>query len=182
VGANQEEDTKVKGQHTLENMQKILDKFIVKYVLCAKCKYPECAFEIRKTELYAVCNACGTNKKLDTAHKAGKQMMKDIPNFYSANPEFKGKTNKAVNDHMKLQEEQKDQKMKKATKTDEDAKLQAIRRAEDLERDGGEVNVLDAVSMALDAPEIENEIQSMDAFLTEADRTCEELLTYVRHL
>jgi len=37
-------------------------------------------------------------------------------------------------------------------KPDEDLKLQAIRRAENLERDGGEVNVLDAVSMALDAP------------------------------
>jgi len=41
---------------------------------------------------------------------------------------------------------------------------------------------LDAVSLALDAPEIENEIQSMDAFLIEAERSCEELLTYVRHL
>jgi len=124
----------------------------MKYVLCAKCKYPECAFEIRNKDLIAVCNACGTNKKLDTAHKAGKQMMKDIPNFYSANPEFKGKTNKAVNDHIKLQEEQKDQKKKMTAKPDEDLKLQAIRRAENLERDGGEVNVLDAVSMALDAP------------------------------
>ena len=29
-------------------------------------------------------------------------MIKDIPNFYSANPEFKGKTNKAADDHKKL--------------------------------------------------------------------------------
>ena len=79
-----------------------------------------------------MCNACGTQKKLDTTHKAGKQMMKDIPNFYSANHEFKGKTNKAVNDHMKLQEEQKDQKKKKPAKAgqaEEEEKLEAIQRA-----------------------------------------------------
>lgn len=54
--------------------------------------------------------------------------MKDIPNFYSANPEFKGKTNKAVNDHMKLQEEQKDQKKKKPKvgQAEEEEKQEAI--------------------------------------------------------
>ena len=36
--------------------------------------------------------------------------------------------------------------------------------------------------MTLDSPEIENEILNMDAFLNDAERTCEELLTYVRHL
>ncbi len=98
-------------------------------MLCGKCKYPECAFEVKNKDLLSMCNACGTQKKLDTTHKAGKQMMKDIPNFYSANPEFKGKTNKAVNDHMKLQEEQKDQKKKKPAKAgqaEEEEKLEAI--------------------------------------------------------
>ena len=42
--------------------------------------------------------------------------------------------------------------------------------------------MLDAVAMTLDAPEIESEILNMEVFLNEAERTCEELLTYVRHL
>lgn len=28
---------------------------------------------------------------MDTTHKAGKQLLKEIPNFYAANPEFRGK-------------------------------------------------------------------------------------------
>jgi len=72
VGANQEQDTIIKGLHTLENLANLLDKFIHKYVLCGKCKYPEVALEIGKKDLLAICNACGFQKKLDATHKAGK--------------------------------------------------------------------------------------------------------------
>ena len=68
-----------------------MDKFIVKYVLCVKCKYPEVKFEGQKKKLVATCNACGTQKELDTQHKAGKQLLKDIDTFYKNNPEFQGK-------------------------------------------------------------------------------------------
>jgi hypothetical protein len=44
------------------------------------------------------CNACGCERKLDCTHKAGKQLLKDIPTFYSANPEFRGKGNKVATD------------------------------------------------------------------------------------
>lgn len=70
----------------------MLDKFIIKYVLCNKCKYPEVAYvEQGKKDLLAICNACGAQRKLDTMHKAGKQLLKEMPTFYAANPEFKGK-------------------------------------------------------------------------------------------
>lgn len=105
VGANQEQDTIVKGSHQLDALAKLLDKFIHKYVLCGKCKYPECAFEVQKKDILASCNACGFQKKLDNAHKAGKQLHKDIPTFYSANPEFRGKTNKAAEGLDKMKEE-----------------------------------------------------------------------------
>lgn len=85
----------MKGSHTLEDLSKLLDKFIARYVLCGKCKYPECAFELQKKNLMSRCNACGNERMLDTQHKAGKQMVKDMPTFYSANPEFKVRVNKA---------------------------------------------------------------------------------------
>jgi hypothetical protein len=69
----------------------LLDKFIAKYVLCGKCKYPEVAHNAQKKELVAICNACGYAKKMDVMHKAGKQLFKDIPNYYKNNPEFRGK-------------------------------------------------------------------------------------------
>jgi hypothetical protein len=46
---------------------------------------------MKKGDVMSTCNACGKKVKLDTLHKAGKQLAKDIPNFYALNPEFKGK-------------------------------------------------------------------------------------------
>lgn len=63
--------------------------------------------EPQKKDLLAICNACGFQKKLDSTHKAGKQLMKDVPNFYQANPEFKGKTNKAAVELGKMAQQQK---------------------------------------------------------------------------
>ena len=98
VGANSEGTSIIKGTHTEADLAERLDKFIIKYVLCSKCKYPEIAHEVQKKDLVAVCNACGSSKKLDSQHKAGKQLMKEIPTFYSANPEFKGKQKTAENE------------------------------------------------------------------------------------
>lgn len=72
VGANQEQTSIVKGDHKYSDLLRLLDKFIIKYVLCGKCNYPECAFEVQKKDLLSTCNACGYSKKLDTLHKAGK--------------------------------------------------------------------------------------------------------------
>lgn len=92
VGANQEQTSIVKGQHSAESLQKLLDKFIAKYVLCGRCNYPEVYHEVDKKDLLGICNACSFSKKLDTTHKAGKTLLKDIPNFYKANPDFNKRT------------------------------------------------------------------------------------------
>jgi len=85
----------VKGSHTPVDLAKLLDKFIIRYVLCSKCKYPEVAFEVQKKKLMGTCNACGFQRELDNTHKAGKQMIKDMPTFYTANPEFRKKAHAA---------------------------------------------------------------------------------------
>ena len=89
VGANSEGTTIVKGQHVLGDLEKHLNKFIMKYVCCSKCKLPEITHEVNKKNLVGVCRSCGTtNSKMDNVHKAGKQLIKDIPTYYAANPEF----------------------------------------------------------------------------------------------
>lgn len=73
VGANAEGTTIVKGQHTLPDLARHLDKFIMKYVCCKKCKLPEITHEVVKKNLIGVCRSCGnTDSKMDTMHKAGK--------------------------------------------------------------------------------------------------------------
>ena len=89
LGANSEGTTIVKGQHNMGDMARHLDKFIMKYVCCKNCKLPEITHEVNKKNLIGICRSCGTtNNSMDTIHKAGKQLHKDIPNYYKANPEF----------------------------------------------------------------------------------------------
>lgn len=61
----------------------------MKYVCCKKCKLPEITHEVVKKNLIGICRSCGTtDNKMDTMHKAGKQLHKDIQTYYQANPEF----------------------------------------------------------------------------------------------
>jgi translation initiation factor 5 len=113
VGSSHVSDSIITGSHKYEDLLKLLDKFIIKYAICSNCKYPEIAYDVQKKDVTAKCNACGSTRKLDTLHKAGKQLLKDIPTFYSANPEFRGKTGKAANELSKMQETQKDTRSKK---------------------------------------------------------------------
>ena len=73
VGANNEGTTIVKGTHTLQDLERHLNKFIMKYVCCKKCKLPEITHEVNKKNLIGVCRSCGTtDSKMDNVHKAGK--------------------------------------------------------------------------------------------------------------
>jgi len=61
----------------------------LKWVCCKNCKLPEITHQVKKKALVGVCRACGTtDSSMDTLHKAGKQLHKDIPTYYQANPEF----------------------------------------------------------------------------------------------
>jgi len=45
-------------------------------------------------QLSGTCNACGNKQKLDNTHKAGKQLLKDIPNMKAT--EFRPAKGQAV--------------------------------------------------------------------------------------
>lgn len=84
-------------------------------------------------------------------------MLKDIPNFYQANPEFKGKTGKDAKAISSMQEEAKIEKrnrklQKEQQQIEEDEEALLAERAAELERDGGEINVLDAAQLTLSDP------------------------------
>ena len=59
----------VNGAHDQQEMQKLLDKFLDKYVLCYKCKLPELDMAVTKGLIHAKCAACGWSGNLDNAHK-----------------------------------------------------------------------------------------------------------------
>jgi translation initiation factor 5 len=66
VGANMEKTSIIKGTHTYNDMLEKLDKYIVRYVICKKCKYPELVRHIEgKNDLKSKCNSCGTTNTHD---------------------------------------------------------------------------------------------------------------------
>lgn len=83
--------------------------------------------------------------------------MKDVPNFYQANPEFKGKTNKASTELGKMADKQKaDQtgKLKQATSEDNEEEKAQLERVQKIISEGGEINVLDAKQVDIDSDEM----------------------------
>lgn len=121
----------------------------------------------------STCNACGSKRKLDTLHKAGKQLIKEIPNFYKLNPEFKGKVSNVKLDTTEEQKDTKPQKKKKSKNQDaeEEAevteKMTAKKKVEDIIEKGGEINILDSRKLELNSDDINEAISQIDEFVTE---------------
>jgi translation initiation factor 5 len=51
LGTSKEGKSIIKGDHKNEDLIKILDKFIEKYLICGKCKLPETSLLATKREL-----------------------------------------------------------------------------------------------------------------------------------
>lgn len=178
VGANQEQTSIIKGQHTYEALLKLLDKFIHLYVLCKKCGYPEQYMIVEKKDLTAICNACGASRKLDTIHKAGKQLLKDVPNFYANNPEFKGKASKAPSASAAIGEAEGKKKKKRSKKGEEiveetkeevvaDKKKKKKKEATENVEQNAEADALNSEVMALNSEDIKESIEQLRIALSE---------------
>ena len=74
----------INGNHKVEQMQELLDKFIKKYVLCPKCLLPEIHGKIKitkKNEIKATCRSCGFVGKLDSQHYFATYIRSHPPPF-----------------------------------------------------------------------------------------------------
>merc|ERR1712217_988622 len=69
----------VTGHRGTKEMQDSLDKFIQKYVLCAKCRLPEIDLAVKKEVVVAKCRACGWRGQMDNEHKFAKYIVKHPP-------------------------------------------------------------------------------------------------------
>lgn len=61
----------VNGKHDPETLQKLINRFIDRFVLCPKCRYPETSLEIdaKKKTIKRNCVCCGHVSDVDTTHK-----------------------------------------------------------------------------------------------------------------
>lgn len=78
LGSNLDKDTVINGKHEYDIMLKHLDKFIEKYVICQKCRYPELMHSVQGKDLVSKCNSCGSKGTHDSTHKAGKQFINQL--------------------------------------------------------------------------------------------------------
>jgi len=58
----QVEKATVNGAHTAADLQKLLNVFIDKFVLCPNCKLPETALVVKKGIIFHRCSACGARE------------------------------------------------------------------------------------------------------------------------
>ena len=76
-------------------------------------------------------------------------MIKEIPTFYSANPEFRGKTNP----NQLPDQSAATGTAKPSAKGAVDKKADAVKRAQEIIEQGGEINALDAKQLSIDSEE-----------------------------
>ena len=100
----------VNGKHDIGAMEKILDKFIEKYILCPLCKLPEMTLKTKKDSLLGSCRSCGKVSKLDTVHKIATFILKNPPKDDSEFADGKHKSK------LKAKETVKEEPKLKATK------------------------------------------------------------------
>jgi len=72
--------TIVKGKHTEKELDKALDEFIKKFVLCPTCKLPETRISVKKGQVRIKCASCGHAGPLTTGHRLENYIAKNPPN------------------------------------------------------------------------------------------------------
>jgi len=74
--SNQNEKYIVNGRHDAEDLAKVLDTFIEKFVLCGGCRNPETNMNIKGDKIFLVCRACGKTTQCDPANRLVSYMTK----------------------------------------------------------------------------------------------------------
>jgi translation initiation factor 5 len=69
----------VNGKHDQEDLAKLLDGFIDKFVLCKTCRNPETAMAIKGGNIELRCKACGAIGAADNVHKLAGFILKNPP-------------------------------------------------------------------------------------------------------
>lgn len=69
----------VNGKHEEEDLAKLLDDFIEKYILCKKCRNPETVMIVKKDSIELRCSACSAVTPVDTKHRLAAYIQKAPP-------------------------------------------------------------------------------------------------------
>jgi len=150
LGAQTQFDVKseryiVNGCHDAGKLQDMLDGFIKKFVLCAKCENPETVIKVKKNMIGASCKACGHIFTMDMRHKLTTFIIKNPPE----------KEIEAQGESVTRKKDRKEKNGKKEGSDGEDVDLDQTANGEDDwgedEVDWGEDTSEDAVRKRMEA-------------------------------
>lgn len=68
----------LKGIHRIDELRKLLEKFISMFILCPTCKLPEITMSAKKS-VTAICASCGFGGPLNTGHRLEKFIVNHPP-------------------------------------------------------------------------------------------------------
>lgn len=66
----------VNGAHSPSSLQKLLNVFIDKFVLCPNCHLPETSLSVKRDTIYQKCRACGSTEPCEASHKLCAYILK----------------------------------------------------------------------------------------------------------
>ena len=69
----------INGDFSEEELRKVLDKFIEKYICCPKCKLPEMHMSVIGEKINGKCDSCPFVGELDSKHSLAKFIIKNPP-------------------------------------------------------------------------------------------------------
>jgi translation initiation factor 5 len=55
----------IRGEHMVQDLNRLLNKFIEDYVLCQECNNPETIMKVKHNDLKLICKACGYKHKVN---------------------------------------------------------------------------------------------------------------------
>lgn len=69
----------VNGAHSKDQLKKLLNDFITRYVLCPQCNLPETDLKVKDKKIFAKCLACGFRGLSDNKHKLATYIINHPP-------------------------------------------------------------------------------------------------------
>jgi len=130
--------TIIKGKHTVQDLDKALEEFIKKFILCSKCKLPETKISVKKGQVRVNCRGCGHAGPLTTGHKLDNYISKNPPSRKKDDGFKKSTEEKSPTE---IEPEKKDEDEKEEWSLDTSIEAQKARRAEFLAAQRGKTPI-----------------------------------------
>lgn len=138
------EKATVNGAHNTGDLQKLMNMFIDKFVLCPKCHLPETALVVRKGLIQHKCSACGAKEAVDMSHKLCTFILKEAATASAAaagvagvakDPKQAKREKKERREAEKDKKEKKEKKPKKESADDAECPAAEVASSDDDEDD-----------------------------------------------